>query len=383
MRNRLFVAVLLLLVGAGFAWSQFWKDMGDRERQALGESYWLAGQQYEAVGKIEKGREHKALARLIWPDLEPAAITDQEQPSAAELLASGRAKPIGGAADSVTPALNSFFLRFVGAILDEDAAAVAGFLDGSVYVSSVPVELERAQAQVELAALFEGVSLSGYTPSSVYDLDSIVISPAPQGVSASVGESYSLRVAARADFSAALSFWEKRQQFFIRKAPEGWSIFAIGQTPPPAGFRPQRAAAVAAAPAELSDAEASDAVTDAFTGCLSRIPREERRRRPRLHGRRGGLPAPAPDGEPRGAAHDIPRLLREHRFRGSSVEDIVDTENIFVEPAASPVDGIAGKVYRLNAEALVDLSATIPFLGTYQRYYFREEAGDWKIFAIL
>ena len=68
---------------------------------------------------------------------------------------------------------------------------------------------------------------------------------------------------------------------------------------------------------------------------------------------------------------------------GAGVDDVVDTASIFVEPADSPVDGVDGRVYRLNAEALVDLSATIPFLGKYQRYYFREEAGDWKIFAIL
>jgi hypothetical protein len=383
MRNRLFVAVLLLLVGAGFAWSQFWKDMGDRERQTLGESYWLAGQQYEAVGKIEKGREHKALARLIWPDLEPSAVIDQEQPSAAELLASGRAKPIGGAADTVTPALNSFFLRFVGAILDEDAAAVAGFLDGSVYVSAVPVEMERAQAQAQLAALFEEVSLAGFAPSAVYDLDSIVISPAPQAVTAAAGEAYTLRVDSVADFSAAISFWEKRQQFFVRRAPEGWSIFAIGQTPPPAGFRPRRAAAVAAAPAPLSDAEASEAVTDAFTGCLS------------------AFLAKNADGALAFMADEVTFLrlpqtvTREELdttflgyfettdFQGAGVDDIVDTANIFVEPAASPVDGVSGRVYVLNAEALVDLSSTIPFLGKYQRYYFREDAGDWKIFAIL
>ena len=105
-----------------------------------------AGDRYEAVGKVEKGREHKALARLIWPVLDPAAITESDQPSAAELLATGRARPLGATADAATPALNSFFLRFVGALLDEDADAVAGFLDGSVYLSSVPVEGGRGQA---------------------------------------------------------------------------------------------------------------------------------------------------------------------------------------------------------------------------------------------
>jgi hypothetical protein len=65
------------------------------------------------------------------------------------------------------------------------------------------------------------------------------------------------------------------------------------------------------------------------------------------------------------------------------VEDVIDASGIYVEPAESPVSGVAGKVYRLNAEALMDLSSTIPFLGKHQQYYFREDGGDWKIFAIL
>jgi hypothetical protein len=383
MRNRVFVAVLLLLAGTGLAWSQFWKDMGASERQTLGESYWLAGDRYEAVGKVEKGREHKALARLIWPDLDPAAITESDQPSAAELLASGRARPLGAAADAATPALNSFFLRFVGALLDEDATAVAGFLDGSVYLSSVPVEMTRGQARDQLAAMFDEVSLAGYTPSSVYDLDSIVISPAPPAVAASVGEAYTLRVDARADFSSALAFWEERQQYFVRRAPEGWSIFAIGRSAPPAGWRPRQAPAVEAATVVVSDAEASEAIVDAFTGCLSAFLAENAD---------GALAFMADEVTFLRLRQTVTRdelsttflgYFETTDFGGAGVDDVVDTAAIFVEPADSPVDGVNGRVYRLNAEALVDLSATIPFLGKYQRYYFREEAGDWKIFAIL
>lgn len=386
MRNRLFVSVILLIAGAGLLWSQFWKDFSDTERKTLGESYWLAGRQYEAVGKIEKGREHQQLARLIYPSLDPSAISDSDQPSAAELLAAGRAQPIGaGAEDSSTQALNSFFLRFVGALLDRDAPAVAGFLDGSVYISAIPAEVQRADAQAQLENLFASVSLAGYTPSSVYDLDSIVVARAPQSVSAAAGEAWTLRVEAKVDFSAALGFWEKRQQFFIRRAPSGWSIFAIGQSAPPAGWMPLRAPATIAAepPATVSDAQASVAVTDAFTGCLAAFLRKNA------------------DGAITFMADEIAFLrlrqtvTREELrttflgyfestdFQGAGVEDIIDTSTLFVEPAESPVSGIASKVYRLNAEARVDLSSTIPFLGKYQRYYFVEDGGDWKMFAIL
>jgi hypothetical protein len=386
MRNRVIISLLLLVAGAGLVWSQFWKDYSEKDRQTLGESYWLAGRQYETVGKVEKGRDYEHLGRLIYPSLDPANITDQELPSAAELLAMGRAKPIGaGAADSSAQALNSFFLRFIGALLDEDAAAVAGFLDGSVYISAIPAEVARSDARVQLEGLFASVSLAGYTPSSVYDLDSIVITRAPQGMAAALGDAYILRVDARADFSQSLSFWEKKQQFFIRRSLTGWSIFAIGQNPPPAAWRPQKGepSAVAVEPPAASAAQTSAAIRDAFAGCLAAFLRKNA------------------DGALAFMAGEVTFLrLRQTvtndelrttflgyfdstDFAGAGVEDVIDTEGIFVEPSESPVDGVMGTVFLLNATARVDLSATIPFLGKYQRYYFVQEAGDWKIFAIL
>ena len=140
---------------------------------------------------------------------------------------------------------------------------------------------------------------------------------------------------------------------------------------------------MAAAPEVVSDADASAAVTDAFTGCLA------------------AFLAKNADGALSFMADEVSFLrLRQTvsseelrttflgyfettEFGGADVEDIVDTGSIFVEPAPSPVDGVSGKVFMLNAEARVDLSSTIPFLGKYQRYYFHEVAGDWKIFAIL
>lgn len=385
MRNRLIVSILLLVGGAGLLWSQFWKDYSDEDRQTVGESYWLAGKQYEAVGKVEKGREYEQLAHRIYPQLEPSAIVEQELPSAAELLAMGRAKPIGsGAVDSTTQALNSFFLRFIGALLDEDAAAVAGFLDGSIYISAIPAEVSRGDAQAQLETLFSSVSLAGYTPSSVYDLDSVVVTRAPQSMAA-IGEAYILRADARADFSPYLSFWEKHQQFFIRRAPTGLSIFALGQTPPPATWRPRAGEppVVPSEPPAATAAQSSAAIVDAFTGCLA------------------AFLAKNADGALAFMADEVTFLRMRQTvtnaelrttflgyfestdFADAGVDDVIDSESIFVEPAASPVDGMAGPVFLLNATARIDLSATIPFLGKYQRYYFAQDSGDWKIFAIL
>ena len=95
MRNSFLLSVLLLCVVTGLSWAQFWKDYSDTERQKVGESYWLAGRQYQAVGKTDKGSEYMTLARAIYPQLDPAAIRDVTMPSAAELLAQGRTTTIG------------------------------------------------------------------------------------------------------------------------------------------------------------------------------------------------------------------------------------------------------------------------------------------------
>jgi hypothetical protein len=387
MRNRLVVALLLLVAGAGLLWSQFYDGYSAAGRKSLGESYWLAGRQYEAVGKIEKGREFQQLARIIYPGLDPADISDSDQPSAAELLAAGRARPLGAGEETASSqALNSFFLRFVGAMLDEDAAAMAEFLDGTVYISALPGEMDREEVRGQLASLFDSVSLEGYTPATVYDLDSIVVARSPQALAAVAGESWTLRVKAKADFSAALGFWEENQQFFIRRAPAGLAIFAIGQAAPPAAWRPRAAEAPAAAsvePAPLSDSQASAAIRDAFTGCLAAFLRENAE---------GALAFMADEVTFLRLRQSVTKdelglsfqgYFETMDFAGAGVEDIVDTASIFVEPAQSPVSGVGPKAYRLNAEAKVDLSATIPFLGKYQRYYFVQDGGDWKIFAIL
>jgi len=384
MRYKFFLSVLLLVAGAGLLWSQFYRDFSDKDRKTLGESYWLAGKQYEAVNKAEKGREFQALARLIYPSLDPAAIKDEALPTAAELLAQGRAIVIRPAAEVPAQSLNSFFLRFAGALLDGDSAEVAGFLDGSVYLSGIPVEVNRAEAQAQLDAFFDEVSLAGLTPSSVYALDSLVVARAPQAMQDAWGETYTLRVDSKVDYSRYVSFWERKQQFFIRKTGGNLFIVGIGQNPPPLSWRPQKIGAPPVARATVSSmAETSKAVVDAFTASMS------------------ALLAKNSDGALSFMTGNI-RFLRLRQtvtkeelkttllgyfestdFGSATVTDVLDTGSIFVEQAESPVEGVQGPVYLLNVMAKADLSESIPFWSTHQKYYFTQEGGDWKIFAIL
>ncbi|HTP59768.1 MAG TPA: hypothetical protein VMM82_12680, partial [Spirochaetia bacterium] len=108
MRNKLVLSVLLVLLASTSLWAQFWKTYDDTQRRSVGEAYWLAGKQYQAVGKTDKGAEYMAVARQIYPQLDPSQISDQALPSAAELLSQGKATEIGaGAAAIPTGAVNS------------------------------------------------------------------------------------------------------------------------------------------------------------------------------------------------------------------------------------------------------------------------------------
>lgn len=385
MGKKIVLSVLLLSLAAGLLWAQFWKDYTDRDRRASGEAYWLAGRQYQAIGKSEKGRPYMEVAKQIYPQLDPAAITDQALPSAAELLARGRTAEIGaGAADVPTGALNSFFLRFVGSLLDQDPAGIAGFLDGSVYITKLSAEVTREDAQTAMTGFFKDSPVKDLRPSTVYDLDSIVVARAPKAMQTVWGETCTLAVNARADYSKYVSFWDMKQQFFIRRVSGNWYLFGYGQTPPPLTWTPRNAQAVEQqAPPAAQEADASSAISDAFSGCMNALLNKDAEgalafMSQSIHFLRLNQTVTKEE-----LKTTLLGFFETADFKDAAVSEVVDLDSVFVEPVASPVEGITGDVYMLNVKAKVDLSPGIPFWSSYQRYYFTREAGSWVIFAIL
>jgi hypothetical protein len=385
MRNKFILSLLFLFLASGLVWAQFWKSYSDDQRKATGESYWLVGRQYQTVGKTDEGRQFQDLAKIIYPQLDPAAIKDRDLPSAAELLAKGKASPIGAGASTVpTAGISSFFLRFVGALLDGNAVAVTGFLDGSVYLSKIPAEVTRAEAEPALDAFFKEVPLSGLEPSAVFDLGTVVIARTPQPMQKAWGESYTLNVTARADYSQYVSFWDMKQQYFVRRTADGWKIFAMGRNAPPMTFTPHSAAPVeVTAPPASTDAATGMAIADGFTKAMTAILDKDA------------------DVALASMSQNI-RFLRLRQtvtkdelktsllgyfdnpeFEQAPLGDVLDLDSIFVRPDASPVDGVTGDVWVLNVKARVDLSASISFWSMYQRYWFVQEDSHWVVFAIL
>lgn len=386
MKIRFVLAAVLLCAVTMLGWSQFYKDYDDATRKSLAEATWLAGKQYQAVGKTAKGAEYIAMAFHIWPDLDTSSISDIVLPSAAELLAQGTPLLVVAPSDEQSAArtLSSFFLRFVAALLDEDAPAAAGFLDGSVYLVKLGTEVSRADAQDQLAALFDGVSLAGLGPSDVYDLDTLVTSKAPASLSAAWGDTWIIKVRAKADFATYLPFWEQQQQqqFYVRADASQRFIAAIGQGVPPAAWRPAKAAPAAAPVPAASEAETAQAIKDAAMGCLeaflaknadaavSFMDDEVRLLRLQQTVTREEL------------KQSFIGTFEDTDFGGVTLEDLVDPQTVFVQRTSDYESEVGAPVYLLGAKARMDLSDMVPFLTTWQAYYFRPVEGAWKIFAI-
>jgi|SRR5208337_748838 len=386
MRKSIVLSVLLLSFAAGLGWAQFWKNYTDTDRRATAEAYWLAGSQYLKIGQPEVGGAFKAMAKEIDPSLDPNAISDQALPSAAELLAQGRTTEItAGAAGIPTRAVSSFFLRFLGALVDKDPAAIAGFLDGSVYLTRLPAEVTRSDAQAAMTDFFKSVPLTDLRPSQIYNLDSIVVTRDPPVAQAAWGEAYTLTINAAADYSQYVSFWDMTQQFFVRRVSGNWYVFGYGPTTPPLDWAPQKTEPPAAeqAPAAAAESDAGSSITQSFTSCVSALLKKDAEgaiahMSQSIHFLRMRQSVTRDE-----LRTTLQGYFDTADFKNAVASDVLNLDSVFVEPAASPVDGVTGDVYMLNVQSRMDLSTGIPFWSSYQRYYFIQEAGNWVIFAIL
>ncbi len=385
MKNRVIISLLLVALCAGFAWGQFYMAYTPAERASLAPAYYLAGQAYSAAGKTAKGAEFMQMARNIDPNLDPSKITETALPSAAELLAQGGAIVIGVPQDeqAAARAIDSFLLRFVGALVEENPQKAAGFLDGSVYLSKLGTTVTRASAQAQLATLFAAVKLNELAPSSVYKLDTVVVLPGPQAISQAWGPTWLLQVQAQQDFSAFLPFWETNQQFFIRQVSGDYYISAIGLQAPPAGWIPAPPPPPGAAPpAAVPAGEVSQAVTDAFFGFVDALLAKNTNAAATFLASKVQLVRLQQTMTADEMKTSFNGLAASYDFTGVTSADVIDTSSIFVQPSTDYQGQVSGTVELLTVMTKMDLSATIPFWAAWQGYYFSQDQGNWKIFAI-
>ena len=197
---------------------------------------------------------------------------------------------------------------------------------------------------------------------------------------------YTLSVDAAADYSSELDFWEAKQQLFVHCVAGDWYVFAVGQKAPPLTWKPKRAAGSRVRPpaAGAAEAEASKGVADAFSACM------------------GALLKKDADGALAFMAQEI-RFLRLRQsvtaaelktslqgslensadIGSSQLGEVLDMDSVFIERDRKP--RLLGQRHGLSLSVSQRWISPRQSLSgrTLQRYYFIDEGGKWKIFAIL
>lgn len=244
MRTRIILSVVLLFVVTGLGWAQFWKGYSDQERQSVAEAYWLAGAQYQAVGESAKGQEFQAMARLIYPALDPSSVKDVELPSAADLLAQGRAFPIGPVTPVAPPpptnageapaapvdpsaAITDAFKTTMTAILSKDADGALKDMSSNIRFLRLRQTVSRDELKTSMEGYFDKANFPSTQLSDSVDMSSIFVDPADSPVDGISGPVYALNVKASADLSDSIPFWADYMEFYFDQENGAWSIFAI------------------------------------------------------------------------------------------------------------------------------------------------------------
>ena len=381
MKKLLPLLVLLVFVASGL-WAQFYTTLPREERKTLAEAYYLVGQQYEQDGENQKARDFKDMAYNIDPGLNPANIQLRDLPSAAALILEGKAKLAAmprTRAEATQELIKSKFLRWISAFLSKDTGSMLELMEGSVYFGDLGTELTQGQIEVQLDGFFASADLSGLAPSAVYDLASLKVTP----VSGPWGETYALEVRAKMDFSEQVIFWTQAQKYLMHQSKGSWLMFSIGQKLPPLSWTPKPASRITRAmPAELEAGPYSE-IEEALIACMGAFLNKDVDSAARYFADEVKIIRLDTSLTRREITETFMGYFEGADFSGVSVNDLVEEDSMFVSPSDRFPAQSRGQEYLLTVKTRLDLSDTIPFWTRFQDYYFAEEKGAWKIFAIF
>ncbi len=378
--KKLFPLLVLLVFVATGLWAQFYTTLPRDVRKSLAEAYYLVGRQYEQKGDTQKARDFQDMAYNIDPGLDPANVQFQDLPSAVALILEGKAKlaAIPRTREEATQELlKSKFLRLVSAFLSKDTAGMLELMDGSLYFGDLGVEMTQAQIEEQLSSFFAGTDLTGLAPSAVYDLNSLSVAP----VTSAWGETYAIQIRAKMDFSKQVAFWSTQQKYLMHQSAGRWLLFSVGQKLPPSNWRPKPAPRVTAAPGLESGPQPE--IKAALLACLDAFMDKDVDTASRYFANEVTIIRLNTTLTRREIAETFQGYFDDADFSAVSGEDIVDPKSIFVSPSDRFPDQSRGEEYLLTVKTRLDLSDTIPFWTRFQDYYFAEERGAWRIFAIF
>jgi hypothetical protein len=381
MKKLLPLLILLVLVATGL-WAQFYSTLPREERKTLAEAYYLVGQQYEQKGENQKARDFKDMALNIDPGLDPANIQLQDLPTAAALILEGKAKLAAiprTRAEANRELIKSKFLRWISAFLSKDSAGMLELMEGSVYFTDLDAEMTQSQIKSELDSFFASADLSGLAPTAVFDMNSLNVS----AVSGPWGETYAIEVRAKMDFSDKVIFWTQAQKYLMHQSKGRWLLFSIGQKLPPYRWNPKTAPQITRTIPAALEAGPNDEIKEALLACLDAFLDKDVDSAARYFADEVRIIRLDTTLTRNEIAETFMGYFETADFSGVSGSDVVDAASMFVSPTDRFPAQSRGEEYLLTVKTRLDLSEKIPFWTRFQDYYFAEQRGAWKIFAIF
>ncbi len=362
--KRILILVILVCLIPVFGWSQFYKELTYQERKELAEAYYLVGEQYKDVGKIEKGEDFIAMAYRIFPDLKSDQIEAQELPTREKAKIIGTWQPRFNPVPTGVTAENAVkyqFSKFLRGFFTENAETMLEVVDNRIYLPDIPSGIPKAELDARIQYLFLQEEISSLPPSRIADLQTIRVSPVDRNIWQA-----DIQPAAGAEqyFAEYLPYDTSRLTFFFRAVGENWLIFAFQQLPPDVSTI-------------LSPHES---IKDTMVACIQAFANQK----PKAASRYFTDPfLNIPFGR------DVSRDELVATFQGY-FEDYdfgtLGTRRInFSISESAEVTHPGGKAYKVKMDFDTDIGETFPFWESLTGYYLvfdgREDA--WRIFAIF
>jgi hypothetical protein len=216
----------------------------------------------------------------------------------------------------------------------------------------------------------------------MYYLQSMKVAP----VEGAKDQAYTIDVDASMNLSSSLSFWEDHQRFWVHRHLDAWRISAIGREPPPEDWEPQPpvVSAAFAAPAGfptpvLPEQQARNALVAWLAAWVKGDAKGGMRfMTDQVRILRLDLTLNGDDLRDRMTSY-----FGGDGMQGRSARDLLAMDTAFVEPSQRFADSFSTPTYRLTVRTTADVSDSVPFWGEYQDFYFVQDRGAWKIFAIF
>ena len=379
--STVLVICLLALGTPTFALPADLAALSPEKKAEMADSYYLAGLQYEEVGKVDLAAGMRRLAFELNPDLNPDAIQEPQR-ERIELPDRPAADPVD-TTGWTSRLVVSQLLRLASAFLAHDSNAIVSMLDGSVYVAGLDVT--RSQAHTALDALFAERSLAGISLSQIYDVDNVIAHRYTIGTGA-LADAFEVSLDARMDLSADVPFWGTQQRFVLRPVEDTWLVSAIlfsDDQRVPANWSPAPVESAAEAERRMrASAARNKALADRISVVTAVIDAADRF----LEKDTAGMLA-AVDQElrlPDGSAltRESLRAMLDDYFGRSPYRGLTAADVIMVGMVEALDGGDGSARYRVEVSFEAQYQEAFPSLRSGQSLELRDADGRWVVYAI-